>query len=282
MLFKSFKTAIILSGLAFIFFSCGKDGDNNPSSELSSTIQTKWIIREATSPFKSLEFNKSAQAIVISDLGESKSYFYKVTGDQVEIKNLGKLSGVKVNGGNVSFQYTPAGSTSPQSLSGSKSTFSVGTSSETEKLCRTWKIDRFVAFGTNAVNMDTVGLVTITFTSSGTYFVNGGLTVDITSGENTYDPDETFMSWWKWDGTSGNKFCYNHETEEFSCDTSGKAEITTLNTSSLVVKEKIEFEGSTVTSITYLSPYTLSGRRALGPEGRVSKNITLPGFLKKK
>jgi hypothetical protein len=260
---------LLIVGLSMSFFSCKKDDDipSAPSSvpELRTQIQKRWSVNGAA--FSMLEFNNSNQAIVVFgsnalDADSIRSYFYKVLDSKnIEIKNFGKLEVGSISDTAMQFQFTPnVGSV--QNLSGKKSGSSVGSSSNTSLFCRTWKMDRWTIDGEGFLDFDTIGLVTATFTSSGTYYIEG---IEL-QGEPSV---ENSLSWWKWNPSApGQKICYSHESENFDCDSTNIVSINSLNTMELVMDERdIRY---------YLQPYNLPGRVAVSNH-QPKRKIHLPG-----
>ena len=264
--------AIIGIGLS----SCKKDSTSpsSPVNSLSTQIQKRWAVSGAS--FSSMEFNNSAQAIVIFGSSQQtpdsiKSYYYKASDDKtIEIKNFGKLSVSSINEDSIRFSFLPVSGGSVN-LSGKKSGTSVGTTSNNSLLCRTWRMDRWVEDGVTTVNFDTIGLLTATFTQNGTYFINGA----INFGDSTYVSTEPNLSWWKWSGTNpGQQLCYSHESETFDCDSSNTVLIETLTSTELNIKEYgINF---------ILKPYNMPGRISLASKpASIRTRLRKGSFLRK-
>ena len=243
---------ILFGFIMFSLASCSSDSSVSPGNT-STQIQKKWLINNdksasAIGKFSSIEFNNSAQAMVAFGLNQQspdsvRSYFYKMTDSKtVDVKNFGKLKIGSISDSTLQFDFSPV-SGGTQSLSGKKSNFSVGNASNTSLLCRTWKFEKMVLPSGQTILFDTI-LGMVTFTNSGTYFVN----LD----------DESRMSWWKWyPSDPGKKICYSHQSETFDCELGTNVPtITKLTNTELVVDEN--------GGVTYLSPYTLSGRVATG------------------
>ena len=254
---------------ALSLFSCKKD--DAPFSPAGPSIDERILQRWSVSgaPFSSMEFNNSNQAIVVfgssvQNADSIRSYFYKLLDSKnVEIKNFGKLEVGSISDTAMQFQFTPKTGTS-LSLSAKKSSSPTGTSSVTSTFCRTWKMDRWTIDGEDALDFDTIGLVTATFTSSGTYYVQGSVLLGDSVGVNELDYE---ISWWKWNPSAiGEKICYSHESENFECDSLNVVSIESLTASGLILNER----GITF----YLLPYNLPGRMA--PQHNSSKKIRLP------
>ena len=121
--------------------SCSKDS-SSPSSTSSAPVQGKWINSDTTSSLRSMEFNKSAMAIIITKAGLAKSYHYKsVNSSSIEITNFGNLENIAITGTSMSGSLTPAGSTAKASLKAQKSPVSVGTAANSSLLYQTWKVN---------------------------------------------------------------------------------------------------------------------------------------------
>ena len=262
---------------ALFLFSCKKDDApfSAANPPIDERIQQRWAISGAA--FSSMEFNNSNQVIVvfgsnIQDADSIRSYFYKVLDSKnIDIKNFGKLEVSSISDTAMQFQFTPNNGLA-QSLNGKKSAFSVGSSSNTSLLCRTWKVDRWTKDGEDMLDFDTIGTMTATITTAGTYYIQGSVQLG-----DSLEVDELdySISWWKWNpSATGQKICYSHESQYFDCDSSNVVSIESLSASELVMDERgIRY---------YLLPYNLPGRMALQP--RKAKNISLPerSFLLRK
>jgi len=246
-----------------MLFSCKKD-ENTPTSPvntLASQIQKRWDISGAS--FSSLEFNNSAQAIVVFGASRQspdsiRTYFYRALDSKtIEIRNFGKMDISNISEDNLSFSFTPS-TGNALNLTGNRVVSQVGNASNTSLLCRTWKAERFLADGEAILDFDTIGLLTVTFTSSGTYLIQGSIFLEDSTG---IDASDINLSWWKWNAEApGQKFCYSHESENFTCDSSNVVSIASLTGSELIINEG---------SFGYeLSPYNLPGRVAV-PQNRV-------------
>lgn len=275
-----FKGVLVFVSLCSAWSCRTTEEGPNPTETLSTNIQAKWEIADPASSFKSMEFNKSAQAIVVPKTGLPASFYYKVLDAKtVDIKNFGKMAVESLNGADFKFTFTPNGSTSAQSLLGKKAASTTGTNSGTDILCRTWKVNSLTMTSPAAynVNFDTVGTVLVTFTNTGTYFVQGQVIFDLNSGDSTtlsFDSTANMMSWWKWTGPTGSQICYSHDTSVFDCDSVNTVTFTTLTNNSLVVNQQGLLE-----STTYLTPYTLGGRMAVDKPRKGKLKHPLPAFL---
>lgn len=241
-----------------VLFSCKKEESTpaSPGNSLSTQIQKRWDISGAS--FSSLEFNNSAQAIVVFGASRQnpdsvRSYFYRALDSKtIEIRNFGKMDISSISDTSIRFAFIPTLGNSIN-LSGNRVASSVGSASNTSLLCRTWKAERFLAEGEVALDFDTIGLLTVTFTSTGTYLVQGALVLGDSTG---IDASDASLSWWKWNSEApGQKFCYSHDSENFACDSNNVVSIASLTGSELIINEGfLGYE---------LSPYNLPGRVAL-------------------
>jgi hypothetical protein len=260
-------TAVLI--LILMMTSCKKDEGPSfaPAPDLSVQIQKRWDIGGAV--FSSLEFNNSNQAMVV--YGQSlqepdsiRSYFYRILDSKtVDIKNFGKMEVSSISDTAIQFSFTPKSGTAI-SLNGRRAGLSVGNASNTSLLCRTWKLERFLEDGEPEFDFDTIGLLTVTFTTSGTYLLQGSLDIGDSA---TVDEQDASLSWWKWNPAApGQKICYSHESEDFSCDSLNEVSIVSLTGTELILRERsTEFE---------LSAYNLPGRVA------VASGRKIPDFLK--
>jgi hypothetical protein len=254
---------------ALSLFSCKKDDApfSAANPPIDERIQQRWAVSGAA--FSSMEFNNSNQAIVvfgsnIQDADSIRSYFYKVLDSKnIDIKNFGKLEVGSISDTAMQFQFTPKNGLA-QSLNGKKSVSSVGTSSNTSLFCRTWKMDRWTIDGEDMLDFDTIGTMTATFTTAGTYYIQGSV---LLGDSLEVDELDYSISWWKWNPSApGQKICYSHESENFGCDSNNVVSIQSLTASELVMDERgIRY---------YLLPYNLPGRMALQPNNR--KKIRMP------
>lgn len=138
---------------------------------------------------------------------------FEVGEDHVVLSELGILTGVAVEDGKISFDFTRVGSDQTVSVTGSKAE-TVELDDRTTKLVGTWELlpeedgeafynEPFEIWGENdTVAGNTVALerLTLTFTKSGTYFMSayaeGGTVVD------------TYAQYWQWHSSDPEKFVY--------------------------------------------------------------------------
>ena len=253
--------------------SCKKDDAGTttaPSPSIGSQILNRWAVSGAS--FCSIEFNNSNQAIVVygqnvQTADSVRSYFYRVLDSKnLEVKNFGRILVNSISSTSMDFQFTPSIG-SAQNLTAAKAGNSVGTASNTSLFCRTWKMDKWMMDDTALIEFDTVGLVTATFTTAGTYFVDGEELFGDSATEN-------MMSWWKWNPSfPGEKICYSHETETFECDTNNVVRVVSLNSSELILEEK--------GLMYHLLPYTLPARVAVLRNKKRLPRLPRNGFFRK-
>jgi hypothetical protein len=253
--------------------SCKKDDAGTataPSPSIGSQILNRWAVSGAS--FCSIEFNNSNQAIVVygqnlQNADSVRSYFYRVLDSKnVEVKNFGRILVNSISSTSMDFQFTPSLG-SAQNLTAAKAGTSVGTASNTSLFCRTWKMDKWMMGDTTIIDFDTVGLVTATFTTAGTYFVDGTELFGDSATEN-------IMSWWKWNPSfPGEKICYSHETEIFDCDSNNVVSVVSLSSSELILDE--------AGRMYHLLPYTLPARVAVQGNKKRLPRLPRNGFFRK-
>ena len=285
---KTLQAGILSLCLAAIT-SCSKDAQTpgSPSSPgLAKKIQKKWIIGgnksvQADANIISLEFNNSNQAIVAwtetSNPGKeiTKSYYYQVKDENnIEVKNFGRFLVDSITDNSARFSFTPTGNSTPIVLTATASTFSVGNSTLTNQLCRTWKLDltkteyfiqdstgEFIPLSDTTFPGDPNDI--ITFTSSGTFF----------------QPNDTSNTtgYWKWSANGNNILCID-DTISFECDIENQFAVSFIG-------NKLNFTFSFTNSILktvvtfQCSPYTLTGGRTAVSSGSRSIN---PKFFQRK
>ena len=231
-----------------IFFGSCSEKENsttNTTAEntLSTKIAAKWNVDDASTGFKSFEFNKSSQAIVTKLSGKSTSHSYKVKDAKtVEIKDLGTLNVDEISGSDLKMKITLNGKSAPIQIVSKKSTKEVSGSEKTGTVCRTWKLTKLTKNGANQ-DLPSSDPILVTFTNAGTYFVS------FVSDE--VDSVGSFTSYWKWSNSSENEFCYD-KNETPSC--TKKVLVPTLTATSFVADEN--------GSVSYWVPFTFPARIA--------------------
>ena len=260
----------ILTVLISILFSCGETDNNDPKKTTASqTIAAKWNIVNRPSPFKSIEFNKSSQAIVLKISGEYKSYFYKALDTRkFEIKDLGTIEFTDISAGNTECSFNPIGGGGQIAFSAARISKVVSASSNTQNICKTWKLDRIDTNGVEFFNSN-AGLLTATFSEYGTYFVTGGL--ELRSDSQTVDPNHTMMSWWNWRNSDLSEMCYDHDTVVTACAGHRYVKIISNNGSNSIWEESHNL----TTYRFYVSAYSLGGRVAVD-NMRPNKYLRMP------
>ena len=259
---KQFNFYILTILIGFVL-SCNDSKTDDPQTPVDTkTIVAKWNVSDAASPFKSIELNKSAQAIVLKVSGEYKSYSYKALDTKkFEIKDFGTIELTDPAASTSSMSFKPVSGAAQITVNASKVNQVVNTSTNTQNICKTWKLEKLDSNGVEYINLSSY-LLTATFTEYGTYFIKGTFNLYDTDSI-VVDPDYTNMSWWNWRNSDQSEFCYNRDTVITSCGSQKFVKIISNNGTNAVFEESFSI-GSEVTIFKYtLTAYTLGGRAAV-------------------
>jgi len=252
----------LLISLISVLFSCNDTKDNDPKTTLESkTITAKWNVSDITSPFKSIELNKSAQAIVLKRSGEYKSYSYKVINTRkFEIKDFGTIEFADITTSNTSGTFNPIAGGGQITFSATRKSEIVNASTNTQNICKTWKLDKIDTNGVEIFNSN-AGLITVTFSEYGTYFVKGRLKNWGTDSIKV-DTNHVQMSWWNWRNSDQTEFCYDHDTIITTCAEQRFVKIISNNGSNAIWEESSNSGIVRIARYT-MSAYTFGGRVAV-------------------
>ncbi len=229
---KNLKQVLVAILFLTSIISCKKDEPEPDFTLEMQTISAKWIV-SGTSDFKSFEFNKSGNYIVVkkgtksSETDQVLFGTYQITDNKtVVLKDFGILEVSTIEGETIRFNLAVNSDPGTKvSINASKSAV-ISNSTKTELLCRTWEM---VSVNGEVVS-GTEYELTVLFTNAGTYFVT--LT-------NPDEESEGGLAQWKWKDETETKFLYSWE-EYPVWEEEDEVEIIELSENLLKILEKYE------------------------------------------
>ncbi len=257
--------------------SCDKEDNISQIDIKQETISAKWDV-DGTSEFKSFEFNKNGNYIIVKK-GGSVTGKLAIDGDEVVLfgtyeildsetillSNFGTIKITDISQGTMDYTVTLEDSEkSVYTISVTKAD-ELTSSVKTELLCKTWKLVE-----TNGYEHDDAeGIEVLLFSKAGTYLTSLLMPQS--------DPD-TEIAKWKWqDGTETKAFFSWKETPEWNLDNEdeGEFEIVELSENRLVISEVYDNEEY----VYVLEPYTVVKTTKIISVKNTSKTVVKRGFL---
>lgn len=221
---KKLKQILVVILALTTFISCDKE-DNSPDAIKQETISAKWIV-DGTSEFKSFEFNKNGNYIIVKK-GSSVTGKSTVDGGEVVLfgtyeildsetlllSNFGTIKITSINKDTMDYTITLEDSEkSVYTISVAKAD-ELASSIKTEMLCRTWKLVETNGYEHDAAD----GIELLLFSKAGTYFTSLLMSQD--------DPDSEIAKW-KWKDETETKVYYSwKETPEWNLDNDDEGEV---------------------------------------------------------
>lgn len=256
--------------------SCDKD-DSSPNAIKQETISAKWNV-DGTSEFKSFEFNKNGNYIVVKkggsvtgklaiDDGEVVLFgtYEILDSETLLLSNFGTIKIANINQDTMDYTVTLEDSEkSVYTISVTKAD-ELASSVKTELLCKTWKLVETDGYEHD----DADGVELLLFSKAGTYLTSLLMPQS--------DPD-TEIAKWKWkDGTETKVFYSWKETPEWNLDNEdeGEVEIVELTENRLVISEMYDNE-----EYNYVfKPYVALKTTKIISVKNTSKTVVKRGFL---
>lgn len=216
----------------YAMVSCSSDDEDNQSNvELPvkvENIAAKWDVSKSDNQYIFFEFTENNKYIVIENstvksTTNDKIYHtgtYEIVGEkEIRLSGFGVITIVSLGKGNFSFSLK-LNSTSEQPISfTANKTTEIATSSRTLLLCKTWQ------------TITSYGSINVTFTKSGTYFV-----------ENNEDGEQSFESvTWRWNNSSETEIYYERDDDDPE-DQNGVVKIVELTETRLIISEILDGE----------------------------------------
>lgn len=213
-----------------MIISCEKNPIVSQDTLSVEKVSAKWVIN-GTSIYKSFEFNKSGNYIVVKNASSdstSKQIIlfgtYEITDNKtLVLSDFGKIKISEISDKSISLSVSLT--TSPNSeiaIIASKQA-EIQSSTKTDLLCKTWEM--VTVNGATVVGTD--GEISVMFSASGTYFV---------SIANPTDGNEGGLAQWKWKDDSQTELLYSWDKVP-SWDKNDFVEISKLTTDSLKIIE---------------------------------------------
>ncbi|HBH47160.1 MAG TPA: hypothetical protein DDX98_00880 [Bacteroidales bacterium] len=232
---KRLLQLLLLVALMFGFTACENESDdNNSGGDLTvnaETISAKWLITEASSEYKSIEFNESGNYILQMEDGMKSTEdlivlfgTYIILDDNIiQLSDFGTITINSLDNNSISITISPAGG-SEVTIEADKADDIIGSSSSrTDLLCRSWEM---VAIDGEPVT-GTEFELTVIFSKAGTYFVEYA---------NPVYGDEGGLAQWQWKDSDEEMFCYSWDGAP-TCTGENEVTITELTSVKLVIIE---------------------------------------------
>lgn len=232
---KTIEKITLLLFLSLITMSCSSNEEVPNNKIKKETISSKWEIENSN--YKSFEFNKDGNYIVVKNASASKSKSqkneenillgeYEIIDDKtINLIDFGQIIISNIDETKMDFTIVDNKTTTTIEVSSTKIE-KISSSTNTDLLCRSWKM-------TEVNGEDVVGTkyeLTVIFSQAGTYFV------ELT---NPTPDTEGGLAEWKWKNTSEDKMCYSWENEP-NCDVDTSVSIVELTENVLVIVEDNE------------------------------------------
>lgn len=225
---KEIRQILVALFALTMIISCEKNPIVSQDTLSVEKISAKWIIDD-TSIYKSFEFNKSGNYIVVkrasSDSTSKQTILfgtYEITDNKtLVLSDFGKVKISEISDKSISLSVSLT--TSPNTeiaIIASKQT-EIQSSAKTDLLCKTWEL--VTIDGKTVVGTENEG--SVMFSASGTYFV---------SRTNSTDGNSGGLAQWKWTDESQTKFFYSWD-EIPVWDNCDFAEILKLGSDSLKI-----------------------------------------------
>lgn len=261
---KNLKQILVAILVLTSIYSCKKDEQKDILSK--ETISAKWVV-SGTSDYKSFEFNKSGNYIVV------KSATTKSTNDvivlfgtydiidktTIVLSDFGTLKISEINDNSITFSFKLTSNPDNEINIIATKQEEMQNSTKTELLCRTWEM--VTVNGEDVVGTDME--LTVLFSSAGTYFV---------SYANPEDENDGGLAQWKWKDETETKLLYSwYEIPVW--DEEDYVEIPELTSNKLKI---IEDEDTYV-----LQPVSNTKSAIIKTSKNLSNRIMKSGFFKK-
>ena len=229
---KTIKKIALLLFLTLITISCNSNEEIPNNKIKKETISSKWEIENST--YKSFEFNKDGNYIVVKSASASKSISqkneknillgeYEIINDKtINLIDFGQIIISNIDETKMDFAILDNKTSTKIKVSATKIE-KISSSTNTNLLCRTWKM-------TEVNGDDVVGTkyeLTVIFSQAGTYFVELA---------NPIDGNDGGLAEWKWKDTKEDTMCYSWEGKP-NCNADTSVSITELTESTLILTE---------------------------------------------
>jgi hypothetical protein len=261
---KNLKQILVAILVLTSIYSCKKDEQKDILSK--ETISAKWVVN-GTSDYKSFEFNKSGNYIVV------KSATTKSTNDvivlfgtydiidktTIVLSDFGTLKISEINDNSITFSFKLTSNPDNEINIIATKQKEMQNSTKTELLCRTWEM--VTVNGEDVVGTDME--LTVLFSSAGTYFVSYAIPEDGNDGG---------LAQWKWKDETETKLLYSWD-EIPVWDEEDYVEIPELTSNKLKI---IEDEDTYV-----LQPVSNTKSAIIKTSKNLSNRIMKSGFFKK-
>jgi hypothetical protein len=242
--------------LILALISCKHEDNTSPIvRQLEIAVVGKWKVVGGEFPFAEIEFLKNNLALAQLDSGSIPIRAWKIAGSNgLEVNNLGAFRNIRITSDSVTVfngEYLAQGSDSWKSISMRKVvTGVIPTVLSSNYFYQTWKMNHLVIEG-DSISMDTVGLLTLSFASSGTLFITGAYSLNPFGEGLVFDPNATEKSSWNWQNEEAKSYCAFETNGPSVCDSSTIRYVLEQSPSRLVLEER-----SGINTRIILTPYT--------------------------
>lgn len=225
---KKIRQILVAIFALTMIISCEKNAIVSQDTLSVEKISAKWVI-DGTSIYKSFEFNKSGNYIVVkkaSTDSTSKQTIlfgtYEITDNKtLVLSGFGKIKISEISDKSISLSVSLTTSPNTEIAIIASKQAEIQSSTKTDLLCRTWEM--VTVNGKTVVGTDKE--LSVLFSASGTYFV---------SLANPTDENDGGLAQWKWKDDSQTKLLYSWD-EVPVWDRSNFVEILKLSSDSLKI-----------------------------------------------
>ncbi len=227
---KKIRQILVALFTLTMIISCEKNQDITQDTLSVEKISAKWVIAD-TSIYKSFEFNKSGNYIIVKEASVKSTSkqtvlfgTYEITDNKtLVLSDFGKIRISEITDKSISLSVSLTSSPNTEIALNALKQAEVQSSTKTDLLCRTWEMV--------SVNGEPVAgteyEASVLFSASGTYFVS--------IADPTEDNDGG-LAQWKWKDESQTKLLYSWD-EIPAWDENHVVEISKLTSDSLKILE---------------------------------------------
>lgn len=231
---KKIKKLASLLCLTLMVISCSKNNEEIQGKLIEKkSISAKWEI--SNSNYKSLEFNKDGNYIIVKSSTQGKNTLSKnndgvlfgeytiVNETTINLIGFGKILISSINDTEMNFTIVDDKTATSIEVNSTK-ILKIDSSTSTDLLCRTWKMVEVDNENVKGTEYE----LTVIFSQAGTYFVElQNPTEEVNGG----------LAEWKWKDASENTMCYSWDGEPTCTEEDGLVSITNLTENNLTIVE---------------------------------------------
>ncbi len=202
---RNLKQILFVVLVLMFITACDKDKNDLKETLEKETISAKWIVDNLTD-YKSFEFNTSGNYIVVKNTTiKSKNdqiilfgTYEIIDNTTIVLSDFGTLTISDVNKKSIDFTIQLSSNPDNEIIITASKQDEIQTSTNTDLLCRTWKVVTENGEPVAGTDME----LTVLFSKSGTYFV---------SFANPEGESEGSLAQWKWNNEEETQLLYSWE-----------------------------------------------------------------------